>query len=205
MTEIKARRWLLERFGGARRTTLDRFAELLVDETSRQNLIAPSTSAHLWARHMVDSAQLLLFAPAGWRHWVDIGTGAGFPGLVIAALCDAEVTMIEPRKLRASFLARCIAELDLPNARVSATSAHHVLLSRLGDVISARAVAPLGRLFELASPLATSTATYILPKGANARDELSCARRAWSGVFHVEPSIVDPSSGIVVARQVERR
>ena len=97
---------------------LERFADLLRAESTRQNLISASTLASLWERHIVDGAQLVRFEPKPGATWVDIGSGAGLPGIVIAALVSGRVTLVEPRRLRAEFLRGVVAELGL-NERVS--------------------------------------------------------------------------------------
>ena len=95
MTEDEARHWLRERFGEAGEARMDILAGLVAGEAVSQNLIAPSTLATMWSRHIVDSAQLIGLAADTEGDWLDIGTGAGFPGLVIAALTDRAVTLVE--------------------------------------------------------------------------------------------------------------
>lgn len=202
MTEDEARGWIRERYGVSRETQLAAFVELLREEAARQNLIAPSTLDQVWARHIVDSAQLLDHAPADGI-WLDIGSGAGLPGLVIALLRDAPVELVEPRKLRTDFLSRAAGELGLSNVTV-----HTAKIERTEGrvaVISARAVAQLGDLFRIAAHRSTSSTAWVLPKGRNAQSEVAEARRKWHGSFHVEPSITAPDSLIVVAREVRPR
>lgn len=208
MTEEEARAWLSDRgwLTGKAGERLTRLAALVVAENEHQNLIAASTVATLWARHIVDSAQLLPLAdgvPAA-GHWIDLGSGGGFPGLVIACLRDAPLTLIETRALRARFLADCVAELDLPHVRVVQQKAEQAR-PEPAAVISARAFAPLGRLFDLAHHLAHKETVWLLPKGRNAQLELATARQEWQAVFHVEHSVTDVDSAIIVARSVQRR
>jgi 16S rRNA (guanine527-N7)-methyltransferase len=187
------------------RETLDRlltYEALLREESNRQNLVSRSTLDDLWERHLVDSAQLARFAPAK-AHWYDIGSGAGLPGLVIACLTESgRVTLIEPRRLRADFLHRVVGELSL-NAEVLAAKAERA--EGEADVISARAVTNLADLFELSAHLSTRNTIWALPKGRNAVAELVEARKSWQGVFHVEPSVTDPDSRIIVATGVVKR
>lgn len=204
MTEDEARAWFSARFRAPRLAKLDRFHEILVKENERQNLIAPSTISSIWTRHFLDSAQLLQYAPDIWKTWVDIGSGAGLPGLVIAVLSDEPVTLIEPRRLRADFLKHCRHILDLESVTVLQTKAEAAEVAP-ADVISARAVAKLDMLFSGSEHFATKSTTYLLPKGESAKTEVATARRSWQGAFHVEQSIVDPKSGIVVATGVARR
>ncbi|MCW4462392.1 16S rRNA (guanine(527)-N(7))-methyltransferase RsmG [Sphingomonas sp. BT-65] len=202
MTEDEARTWMRDRYGVSRETRLAAFVSLLGEEAARQNLIASSTLEQIWARHIVDSAQLLGAAPDEGL-WLDIGSGAGLPGMVIALLREEPVELVEPRKLRTDFLARVTAELELPNVSI-----HTAKIERTAGpaaVISARAVASLDALFRVAAHRSTSSTVWVLPKGRNAQSEVEEARRKWHGSFHVEPSITAPDSLIVVAREVRPR
>src|SRR5687767_5148678 len=91
----------------------ERFVALLRDGSTKQNLIAASTLDDLWERHIVDSAQLVRFEPKPAASWIDIGSGPGLPGVVVALLTDGPVTLVEPRRLRVEFLNRVVGELDL--------------------------------------------------------------------------------------------
>lgn len=201
---------LIEQLGDAAgcdvsRETLARlsaYEALLRDEAERQNLISRSTSDDFWNRHILDSAQLLRFAPPQAR-WCDIGSGAGLPGIVIACLASgSRVTLIEPRRLRAEFLHRVVDQLSL-NAEVIASKVEHA--EGKFDVITARAVARLAGLFKISSHLSTRNTIWALPKGRNALGELAEAKNSWQGVFHVEPSVTDPDSRIIVATGVTKR
>lgn len=206
MTEDEARSWIANRCGAHAIERLERYGDLLVDEVGRQNLIAASTLPTLWARHLVDSAQLLELAPSGTGEWIDIGSGAGLPGLVIALASDWRVTLVEPRRLRVAFLNRCIEELGLVGrVTVEASKIESVRRAAPARVISARAVAALPQLIASAVHLADRETIWLLPKGSRAQSEVAEARRSWQGVFHVKQSVVDPDSGIVVASQVARR
>lgn len=202
MTEDEARNWITARFGVSRGTKLAAFVDLLKRETLNQNLIAPSTVDQIWARHIVDSAQLLLHGDAGGK-WIDIGSGAGLPGLVIAILRDQPVELIEPRRLRTEFLEQAVRSLSLPNVQVTTGKVERT--AGLTDIITARAVAGLDQLFAMAAHRADSSTVWILPRGRNAHIEVEVARVAWQGSFHVEPSITAHDSFIVVARGVRRK
>jgi len=181
---------------------LQGYAALLREEARRQNLISASTLDHLWERHILDSAQLVRFEPHPGASWADIGSGAGLPGIIIACLVDGPVALIEPRRLRAGFLHKVCESLDL-NASVIATKAE-----RAGgkyDVISARAVANLSQTLEISAHLSTRKTVWALPKGRSAEAELAEAKRTWQGAFHVEQSVTDADSLIVVARGVRAR
>ena len=177
------------------------YQRMLQDEADRQNLVSRGTLGEFWERHVIDSAQLLRFAPSN-AAWVDIGAGAGLPGIVIACFAEGPVTLIEPRRLRADFLHRVNESLAL-GAKIVCAKAEQVQGSY--DVLTARAVASLERLFEISAHLSTRKSLWVLPKGRNAQSEVEAAQRAWQGRFHVEPSVTDADSGIVVATEVKAR
>jgi 16S rRNA (guanine527-N7)-methyltransferase len=185
------------------REKLVAFADLLLTENKTQNLIARSTEQDLWTRHFADAAQLMSFAPGGAR-WVDIGSGAGLPGIVIAILDAGPVTLIEPRRLRAEFLARAVEELHLPNVEIIQAKAEAVRHAPF-DVITARAVASATRLFGMAAHLSHRETIWVLPKGRSAQSELDEARRTWQGSFRLEPSRTDAEAQILVASGVTAR
>lgn len=203
MTEAEAREWIRERFGVSRETMLATYADLLVAEAGEQNLISGSTIDALWSRHLVDSAQLIPLAEGADGTWLDIGSGAGLPGLVVAILTDRPVVLAEPRSRRVAFLEACISTLGIAD-RVTIWPGKSETLRQGGpfSVISARAVAELPKLFAGALHLANADTLWVLPKGRNAQSEVAAARRVWQGSFHVEPSITQSDSGIVIARGV---
>ena len=182
---------------------IEAYAAFLQEEAGRQNLVSASTLDHLWERHVIDSAQLVRFAPQG-ASWVDIGAGAGLPGIVIALLVDGPVTLIEPRKLRADFLARTCEQLGIEN-RVTVVAAKAERATGEFGVLTARAVAPLDKLLRLSTHLSTENSLWVLPKGRNARSELDAARLHWQCDAEIHPSLTDPESGIVVLRRVKAR
>ena len=199
MTEDEARAWIVERFGVPRETRLSQFVDHLRAEAVAQNLIAASTLDAIWTRHIVDSAQLVAHAPAEGL-WLDIGSGAGLPGLVVAILRDERIDLVEPRRLRTNFLEAATARLSLANVSVTTSKVEHT--RGIASVISARAVASLDQLFRITIHRANSSTFWILPKGRNAHSEVEAARRTWQGSFHVEPSITAPDSLIVLAQGV---
>ena len=180
---------------------IERYVELLRREAVRQNLISASTMKTVWDRHIIDSAQLVQFEPKAGSAWVDIGSGAGLPGLVVACLVDGPITLVEPRRLRAEFLQNVIVALDL-SARVSVQQVNAQRAQGKYDVISARAVARLSKLFEISQHLSTGNTVWALPKGRGALEELAEAQQAWQGVFHVERSVTVDGSYIVVGTGV---
>lgn len=202
MTEAEAVDWLKAQLNVSRETmdALESFVAFLKREAESQNLISASTLDHIWARHIVDSAQLLLFTDVSAEqiNWLDLGSGAGFPGLVIALLTKHQVTLVESRARRIDYLQRAIEMLDLtPRVRVAG-----VTLERLETapyaVISARAFAPLPKLFDLAARFATNNTLWLLPKGRNAKAEWEGARVQWHGDFRVMDSVTDQEAGILV-------
>ena len=183
---------------------VEQFAALMIDENQRQNLVAKSTLPDLWQRHIADAAQLLAFAPSRGS-WLDIGSGAGLPGVVIAILTGAPMLLVEPRRLRAEFLQRAIDALDLgPNVSVIQSKVETVRHPAV-DIITARAVASIDRLFTVAGHLSHKGTMWVLPKGKSAKSELDEARRTWQGDYRLEPSRTDPDAQILVASRVRRR
>lgn len=183
---------------------LELFAQLLAEENSRQNLVAQATlGPAFWVRHIADSAQLLRFGPKNARTWIDLGSGPGLPGLVVAIMAESlEMTLVESRRLRCAFLRDAIAALGLDD-RVEVREQRVETVPRHAyDVISARAFAPLPRLIDSAEHLSGPGTIWLLPKGKNAVNELSALPRACQNMFHVEHSLTDPEARILVGNGV---
>ena len=183
---------------------LENYVERLKSANQSQNLVAASTLDDIWERHIVDSAQLVRFEPRSGAAWVDIGSGAGLPGIVIAALVDGPVTLVEPRRLRAAFLEETVAESAL-SGRVTVREDKIEHVQGQFDVITARAVAPLGRLLGMGLHLAHSGTIWALPKGRNAKSELAEARRSWHCEVRSEASCTDPHAAILVLSKVKAK
>jgi 16S rRNA (guanine527-N7)-methyltransferase len=181
---------------------IEAFAALLREEARRKNLISASTLDHLWERHILDSAQLVRFEPHASASWVDIGSGAGLPGIVIACLVEGPVTLVEPRRLRAEFLHKVCESLRI-NATVFVGKAERA--EGKYEVITGRAVAGLGQFLKISAHLSTRKSLWVLPKGRSAMAELAEAQQAWQGAFHVEQSVTDADSHIVVATGVRAK
>ncbi len=197
--ESEARAWLeaLPEANGEAIDRLERLIALLRAENLKQNLVSAASLEEVWRRHIVDSAQLLAYVPRETSPWLDLGTGAGFPGLVIAALRpDCEVVMVESRKRRIDWLECVVADLGLRRARV-AGSRLEAVEAFPAAVISARAFANLTPLLALSARFSTSDTTWLLPKGKSAAQELA-ELTGWRHMFHVEQSLTDPSAGIIV-------
>ena len=181
---------------------LRRFATLLVDENQRQNLVAKSTLEDLWRRHIDDAAQLVAH-DARSATWLDIGSGAGLPGIVIAILTSNPMVLVEPRRLRADFLQRVVDDLKL-DATVIHSKVETIRRPPV-DIITARAVASVDRLFEMALHLSHNGTRWVLPKGKSAHLELEEAKKTWQGDFRLEPSRTDPDAQILIASRVRRK
>lgn len=181
---------------------LEALSAALIKENQRQNLISRPSEAQMWVRHIADSAQLLRLVPRETpsRPWLDLGTGAGFPGLVIAALRpEWKIVLVESRARRVEWLEHMVRELDLGNCRVEGRRLELVEPFK-ASVISARAFAPLEKLLSLSAPFSTKATTYLLPKGRSAAQELQAMPRKIRGMFHVEQSLTDEEAGIIVSK-----
>ena len=183
---------------------IERYAAMLAQESCRQNLVSASTLDNLWERHILDSAQLVALEPEAGLSWADIGSGAGLPGVIAALLVEGPVLLIEPRRLRAEFLERVVAELGLEGRVTVAAEKAERVSGRFG-VITARAVASLDKLLALSAHLSTRKTCWLLPKGRSAHSELAEARRRWHCDGLIVPSRTDPEAGIVVLRNVKAR
>jgi 16S rRNA (guanine527-N7)-methyltransferase len=192
---------------GVSRETAERlrcYVELLLEENERQNLIARSTLDDIWQRHIADGAQLVRFAPRLDSSWLDIGSGAGLPGMVIAILTKGPVTLVEPRRLRAEFLERATDALGLRD-RVTVQATKVERITGAFEVITARAVASLDVLLGISRHLSTDKTQWLFPKGKSAQLELDEARRSWQGSFRLEPSVTSREAAILVASHVRRK
>jgi 16S rRNA (guanine527-N7)-methyltransferase len=206
MTEDEAKGWLKDNLDVSRETfeRLEDFIIFLRQEAAQQNLISAATLDHIWARHVVDSAQLLCFAPHD-GDWLDLGSGAGFPGLIVALLSNHRVTLVESRTKRIDYLGRAIAHLGLQSRASVAAMPVERLEAASYSIISARAFAPLPRLLDLSQRFSTQKTLWLLPKGRNAVNELEDALRTWNFTFTVEPSVTDSEAGILVGQVMGKK
>ena len=199
-SEDAARTWIGEAFAPTadQWKRLERFVEMLVAESAQQNLIASSTIPTMWVRHIADSAQLLSFDTRdGNGLWIDLGSGAGLPGVVIAILSSRPTLLVESRKRRCDFLRTVAAELRLANVEVVEAPLERIE-TRAAATISARAFAPLDKLLDLSARYSTESTRWLLPKGRNAVKELALLPQPWQRMFHVEQSRTDAESQILV-------
>ena len=205
----KAAALALTPVSGETEARLDRYVDLLLQWQAKTNLVAPSTLPNLWTRHISDSLQLLAIAPSA-RVWADLGSGGGFPGVVLAcALAEtsgATVHLVERNAKKAAFLREA---LRITNARGT------VHLSDIGDsvdrvvgkvdCVTARAVAPLHQLIGFAAPLVSNGAKALFLKGQDVEAELTEATKYWNIKPHLHSSRTGGHGWIVELDQVERR
>jgi 16S rRNA (guanine527-N7)-methyltransferase len=186
---------------------LDRFVELLLAWQQHTNLIARSTMPVIWTRHIADSLQLLELAPAA-KLWADLGSGAGFPGVAIAcALADipgAEVHLVESIGKKATFLREVVRATGVP-AVVHALRIEDFVdkAPESIDVVTARALAPLPVLLQLASPLLKKGAIGLFPKGQDVASELTEAAKYWNIQFDLVGSRTDERGQVLVVKRLE--
>jgi 16S rRNA (guanine527-N7)-methyltransferase len=192
---------------------LDRFVEVLSAWQQHTNLVAPSTERTIWTRHIADSLQLLALAPkseGGSQIWADLGSGAGFPGLVIACtLADqngAEIHLVESIGKKANFLREAVRATGVPAEVHAMRIADFVKRApKHIDIVTARAFAPLPKLLTEAYPLLKRGARGLFPKGQDVATELTEAAKYWNIEATLAESCTDPRSRIVVVESVEPR
>jgi 16S rRNA (guanine527-N7)-methyltransferase len=188
---------------------LDHLVEVLLPVAAHTNLIARSTIPQLWTRHIADSLQLLSLAPDA-KCWIDLGSGAGFPGLVIACAIagqpGASVHLVESIQKKAAFLREAAQQIQVP------ASVHAVRIEDFGkntdiraDAVTARALAPLDELMRLAYPLLKSGAMGLFPKGQDVEGELTEASKSWNIEASLVPSRTSTASRIVVVKALAPR
>ncbi|XXK31259.1 16S rRNA (guanine(527)-N(7))-methyltransferase RsmG [Rhodobacteraceae bacterium nBUS_24] len=180
---------------------LEHFAALIEKWTVKINLISKASLADLWDRHILDSAQLLKICPRNIQKWLDLGSGGGLPGVVVAILAKELIpkltmTLVESDKRKSVFLRTAIRELELNatvlNARIEKTAPLQA------DVISARALAELDVLLALAEPHLTKNTICLFQKGENWQKELSKAQQSWS--FHCDITKSETQSGAIILK-----
>lgn len=186
-------------------SALDQFVELFLRWQRAVQLVANSTLAQLWTRHIADSLQLLDLAPNA-KVWADLGSGGGFPGLVVAIALKgkpgAKVHLIESDQRKAAFLREAARTLDLP-AMIHVKRIEEVPSETLPglEIVSARALAPMPELLVLAHPFLKNGAKGLFMKGANVDNELTDATKSWSIKSTIVPSKTDREGRIVVVEQ----
>ena len=183
---------------------LKAYAGLLEDWNSRHNLVSQASLSDLWRRHFWDSAQLAPLVPSSARTLADLGSGAGFPGLVLAELLRGRVavTLHEATGKKCAFLRAVADRLALPVTIVQARM--EVLPHKAFDVVTARACAPLPKLLEYAQHFAGPNSVCLFLKGQNVGSELTEAHKSWSMKVRQIPSLTDPSGVIVELGELSR-
>jgi 16S rRNA (guanine527-N7)-methyltransferase len=181
---------------------LEAYAALLQQWSARLNLVGRSTLADLWRRHILDSAQLYPLLPPGARSLVDLGSGAGLPGLVLAILGARGVELIEADSRKCAFLAEASrvagAAVTIHRQRIEDLPPHAV------DVVTARALSPLDRLLPLAARFFARDTVCLFLKGERAAQELTLARKAWTMTAVRHRSRSDPRGVILELQQISR-
>ena len=198
-----------EEFDVSRETMerLQAYAALLVKWNPTINLVAKSTIADAWHRHFADSAQLWALAPQDVTKWMDIGSGAGFPGLVIGAIAaekapSMRVTLVESDRRKSVFLQSAAREMGIT---VDVITKRIELLEPQGaDILSARALSSLTQLLEFAEKHRKPNGVCLFPKGARANSELTEASSCWHMAYETFPSVTDPDAVILRIGEFKR-
>ncbi len=181
---------------------LEAYADLLIRWSARINLVGRDTLADLWRRHILDSAQLRPLVPNTARNLADLGSGAGFPGLVLAILGVLGVELVEADTRRCAFLREAAriteAAVTIRPCRIEAVPPHPV------DVVTARACAPLERLLGLAEQFLADKTECLFLKGERVEDELTLARKRWTMTATLCQSVSDPRGVVLRLQQVAR-
>jgi len=187
------------------RETLDRlgvYAETLLKWQERLNLIGPDTRKDLWRRHFLDSAQLYPLLPAGCGTLVDLGSGAGFPGLVLAAMGVPEIHLVESDRRKSVFLNEAARRMEI------SVTVHAARIESLppwpNDAVTARACARLDRLIDYAAPFMAPAGVALFPKGRGVEEELTLAGERWTMTVERFPSLTDLSGVILRMKGVSR-
>jgi len=187
------------------RGTMDRLHRqhaLLIDWQEKMNLVGPATLEDVWWRHFADSAQLARLVPKD-QFWLDMGSGAGFPGMVLATMSWGNFVLVDSVAKKCRFLETVRDELGLQN--VAVRNARVETLPTLGvDVATARAAAPLKTLFEWAIRHVRPGGTFLFPKGARWAEEVQPARQKFLFDLDAIPSMTNPHARILIARNLKR-
>jgi 16S rRNA (guanine527-N7)-methyltransferase len=177
------------------------YRDLLLEWNKTINLIGPISDDDVWQRHIQDCLQLVPFIPPGGRV-IDIGSGGGLPGLVLAIAANAAVELVEADRRKAAFLRHAAAVLGV-DCKVHADRADQLRLPP-AERVTARAVAPLPRLLPLLAPLLLPGGEAVLLKGRGVQDEIAAARLEWRFSHRIHPSETSPTGTIVVVARLER-
>ncbi|NEU10741.1 16S rRNA (guanine(527)-N(7))-methyltransferase RsmG [Methylobacterium sp. BTF04] len=209
MSDKAARQRLLAEMNVSRETTerLDLYVEQLRRWQAIQNLVGPATLSEVWTRHIADALQLRALAPDA-KSWLDLGSGAGIPGLILAIAGHDRpgfhVDLIESNSRKCAFLTET-ARLTKAPARVHAVRIEDAIAAHVGaDVVCARALAPLHQLLTWAEPLLTTGTIGLFPKGRDVQSELTDAAQRWRFVYDLVPSRTESEARIVRVTALSR-
>ena len=199
---------VLRRFNVSRESLarLERYVALLLQWQRRINLIGPSTASQVWQRHILDALQLVPLIPTGTRVTADLGSGAGIPGLVLAIATSLEVHLYESNGKKAAFLREAAQQCG------AKAVIHQVRIESIGsdpgrpqaNVVTARALAPLGRLLDQAWPFLKTGALGLFHKGQDVDAELTEASKSWRIILERHPSLTDSKAVILVVKEASR-
>ena len=197
-SEDDARQFVFRRCAPDDFRRVERFVSLLRSANEHQNLISRQTVTSVWLRHVADSAQLFDHVPRETSPWMDLGTGAGFPGLILAAMQPhRSFVLVESRTLRVQWLQQAITQLKLRNCDLVGSDVRKIARFDAA-VISARAFAPLERLVAQAARFSTAATCWVLPKGRSATQEVEAMPSPLRSMFHVKQSRTSEDAGIVL-------
>jgi len=196
---------------GISRETLGRlatYASLLAHWQKTINLVAPSTIDDIWHRHFADSAQLWQYRPAEARTWLDLGSGAGFPGLVLAILGadgNSRHVLVESDSRKVAFLREVARETGVAVDILCMRIENAETRAKVGavDCVTARALAPLPRLVELVAPYFASSTLGLFSKGRGVAAEIEEAARKWQFAYELKPSMTDEGSSVVLLKALK--
>lgn len=203
MNNNEGKQWLSARVSRETMDRLELFHELIIRWQSTINLVASSTLDAIWARHLVDSAQIYSLADTAARRWLDLGSGAGLPGLVVGLMAadqgrDLKVVLVESDIRKCAFLREAARQMDI------SVEIHTKRISEIpgqeADVISARALAPLSVLLDHAKPHTKRGTCLLFPKGESFPRELDSLASKWQSAVEVFPSVTDPAAVVLRIR-----
>ena len=202
-----------ERYFSVSRETVERleaYAGLLLKWQKTINLVAPSTLGDVWSRHFADSAQLLPLAPPDATRWLDLGSGAGFPGMVLSILLSeregVRMTLVESDSRKAAFLREVTRATGAPVDILCERIEKPATQAKVGEsinVVTARALAPLPKLLDLSVPYFSNDTVGLFLKGREAQAEVEAAHQIWDFEAALEPSVTDSSGRIVIVRALK--
>jgi 16S rRNA (guanine527-N7)-methyltransferase len=187
------------------RETLERlevYVELLLKWQRAFNLIGPGTVADVWGRHVLDCGQLMRYIPRDKAPVVDLGSGAGLPGLVLAIMGVPDVKLVESNSRKCAFLREAARITKAPVEIVESRADH--LQNMVAGVVTARALAPLSTLIELSQSVTSPNTIYLFLKGKDLKNELTHLKNNWRMKCEVHPSLTNPGGSILKMESVTR-